>query len=152
MEAKCKQETRKWVSEIQNAQQEVKKEIIRTYGFVADPAKSVTVNAVEQLLWLPPWLYFARPQHMAFHNLTNNLRLPANLKSLLGLGLNFCLQEKSLIGKKAIDYDRFRKNFFTKIFFAEEEQELPPLFLQSKWEPPPTLIPIEARVATSNFF
>ena len=152
MEAKCKKEASKWVTEIQAAQQEARNEIIRTYGFVADPSKTVTVNAITQIARLPPWLYYSRPQHMAFHNLTQNLRLPTNLKSLLGLGLNFCLREKALVGKKAIDYDRFRKNFFTKIFFAEEEQEIPPLFLQSKWEPPPSLIPIEARMATSFFF
>ena len=123
-----------------------------TYGFVADETLSIPVNATLQLIKLPPWLYFSRPQHTAFHDLTNRSNLPANLRSLLGLGLNFCLREKKYVGHQAIDFERFRKDFFTKIFFADEDQEAPPLFIRSKWEPPPSLIPIEARMATSFFF
>ena len=116
MEIQCQKEQRKYEAQIEHAKQGAEKELILTYGFVADPLNSITVNATRQLLRLPAWLYFSRPQHTAFHDLTNHKKLPTNLRSLLGLGLNFCLREKHLIGHKAIDYNCSLKFFSQKSF------------------------------------
>lgn len=109
------------------------------------------MNVLNQLLQMPVWLYFSRPFNLAFHNLTDNAMIPANIWSLLGLGLKFCFWEGKTIGKKAIDYDRFRKDLYTRIFFAGEEREIPALFIRSKWEPPPSLVPDEAKAHLSWF-
>ena len=46
-------------------------------------------NAHEYLRRMNTWNYFNRPCNMAFHDLTTNLKPPANLRSLLGLNLKF---------------------------------------------------------------
>jgi len=100
---------------------------------------------------MPAWLYFSRPSHIAFHNLTHHTKVPPNIKCFLGLGLKFCLRTEGHRGQRAIDAQRFRKDFFTKIYFAHMQDEPPALFLRSKWEPPPEQIPADARMATTNF-
>ena len=101
---------------------------------------------------MPVWLYFARPAHVAFHNLTKNYTIPVHLRSLLGLGLNYCLRQPSLLGFRAVDAQRFRRDIFTKMIFAGDTSDIPPLYARSNWEPNPSQVPLELRARTSFFF
>ena len=100
------------------------------------------------------WLYFCRPSTLSFHNLCTS---PSNFitpvtKSLLGLGLNFCVQPPLSNRPSDIDFTRLRRNAWTQMFFAGSDP-LPKtkLFVPSKWSPSRDYIPAEFRVRFSEF-
>ena len=66
---------------------------MRTYGLVLDPAKTVKHNVALTLRGMPSWFYFDRGMNLECHNLCTVLDPPKNFGSILGLGLNFCLQQ-----------------------------------------------------------
>lgn len=100
---------------------------------------------------MPYELYLARPSNSAFHNLCTTTQLPASFRSLLGLGLNFCLRSPSTAGKSSVDITRFRRDTHTRMFFAHSPISAPALFIRSNWEPPTDEIPTEFRVRVSAF-
>ena len=104
-----------------------------------------------QLALMPTWLYFSRPSNIAFHNLCTNIHIPAHIRLFLGLGLNFCLKVRTNQGPNAVDYDRFRRDIYTKVFFAGKESTIPPLFIRSNWEPPSDMIPNEVKMLVRQF-
>ena len=63
--------------------------IRETFGFVADTQLTAKHNACLILKQMTLLQYWHRPTNLAFHDLTTYLRPPANLRSLLGLGLKF---------------------------------------------------------------
>jgi hypothetical protein len=99
------------------------------------------------------WLYFCRPDNVAYHNLCIGVTLPKNIKSLLGLGLNFIptpLMTSSF--DKDVDIERFRKDIFTKCWFTgTRDRPLPPLFTRSNWQPPSQDIPHNLCQKINNF-
>ena len=56
LEEKCCKEEQKFDNEVEQSKKSAKRQIIQTYGFVADPCRTATVNAVLQLIKLPSWL------------------------------------------------------------------------------------------------
>ena len=126
---------------------------IRTvYGFIADYKKTATHNAAIRLATMPAWLYFCRPTNLAFHNLCTSLVPHAGIRSLLGLGLNFCPRPRLSSRAADVDTDRFRRDAWTRLFFAGNDP-LPAtrLFIRSKWSPPTDEIPPEFRIRTHQF-
>ena len=84
-------ESKKIAQQLHQCDRNINNSLINTFGFIVDTSKSATANAVAQLGDMPTWLYFSRPLNMAFHNLTTKpTDVPAGIRSLLGLGLNFC--------------------------------------------------------------
>ena len=121
------------------------------FGFVPDLTLSPLQNSANQFGDQPKWLYFSRPSHTAFHNLCNTKNLPPHIKSLLGLGLNFCVVPRTTKTNYA-DTSRFKKDIYTKFFFAHHPETSPPqLFLRSDWEPSPSDLPAEFRTRISQF-
>ena len=133
----------------------VDREIRTRYGFVANPALSLRHNVAIELAKLPSTALHNRPKNLACHNLCTYRTPPANYRSLLGLGLNFCLQPKYTSGPKEFKEcsERFRRDIYTQMFFAHCEDEYDPkqLFLRSDWEPPTDQIPPEFRAHVSHF-
>jgi hypothetical protein len=107
------------------------------HGFVCDPNKSVSYNAMIVLGNMDVWLYFSRPTNLAFHNLCQeNILLPPGIRSLLGLGLNFCPNPTTSTAASKVDLSRFKRDAFTRLFFTGS----PPLpdtklFIRSDWAP-----------------
>jgi hypothetical protein len=128
--------------------------LIRNYGFVADPSLTTNHNAAIQLSELPAWYYFCRPFHVAFHNLCVNpsTEVPPLLRSILGLGLNFCLQPRLTSGPDDLFHHRFQRDVAVKIFFAGGKP-LPntKLFVSSNWAPNPRDIPKEIQHRIGKF-
>ena len=91
---------------------------------------------------MPEWLYFSRLTNIAFHNLTQSF-IPVHLKSLLGLGLNYCICQPGLLGSSALDFDQFKRNMYTKMIFAGQAEVPPPLYTCSNWEPNPSVVSLE---------
>jgi hypothetical protein len=124
------------------------------YGFVADPTLSPRHNAAIQLSTMPEWLYFSRPSNLAFHNLCvqPSTKVPAPLRALLGLGLNFCIRPRYTSSSQDIQLLRFRREFYVKTFFAGHPP-LPPskLFIASNWMPNNHEIPLDIRIRTNEF-
>ena len=85
---------------------------------------------------MPPWLYFSRPHNSAFHNLYETTTLMTGVRSLLGLGLNFCPLPKFTSSPTDVDLSRFRRDASIKFFF-QGGPPLPPtkLFISSDWMP-----------------
>jgi hypothetical protein len=127
--------------------------ISNIYGFVADPDRSIGRNASVQLGKMPVWLYFSRPMNIAFHNLcSDRVKIAANVRSLLGLGLNFCLRSQYSHGPKDVDMARFRRDAYLRMFFAGSN--LPTdtkLYAPSQWTPSNADIPIEFRARVGAF-
>ena len=129
----------------------IRRNVKNAYGFIADPKLTTSHNANLQLGKMLSWFYFDRPRHLAFHDMTS-CATPMNLRSLLGLNLKFCPIPRHTTRSGTESLTRFRKDLFTKIFFAnydsDDEEEPPPekdydpaLYLNKGWEPPDFLIP-----------
>lgn len=122
-----------------------------SYGFVCDASASARRNACRILASMPIELYFSRPSNSAFHTLCTQTKLPISCRSLLGLGLNFCLRSPRTAGTSTVDLTRFRRDAYTRMFFAHSPNSTPALFIRSNWEPPVDRIPIEFRARVSAF-
>ena len=110
-------------------------------------------NTKKLLQTLPPWLYFSRPQNVAYHNLsTFPEKATFGIKSLLGLGLNFCITPRYSPKSEDADFTRFNRDMLIKFYFAGWEP-LPPtkLFIRSNWSPLHNEIPAEFRVRINTF-
>jgi hypothetical protein len=133
----------------------VDRAIVAQYGFVSDPANSQGHNLAIQLATMPTFVLSNHPQKLACHNLCTFRTPPANYRTLLGLGLNFCLQPKYTSGPKEFDTcsERFCRDIYTQMFFAHSDEEWDPsqLFIRSDWEPDSDNIPIEFRARLSHF-
>ena len=87
------------------------------------------------------WFYFSRATNMQLHDLTlTTTDTPKNMSSLVGLGMQFIPIPRST--KQDVDstINRFRKDFFTKVYFSgrpieREEDFIPKLHVPTDWEP-----------------
>jgi hypothetical protein len=132
LQNRCREETSAYLRSIERIIISIRLGLIRSYGFEADPTLSPRHNAVIQLGLMPPWLYFSRPVNLSYHNLCVNSStvIPALTRSLLGLGLNFCLRPGYTTKATEVQFDRFQRDLFVKIFFAGHPP-LPPTKLLS---------------------
>jgi len=78
---------------------------------------------------------------MEMHDLTESLTIiPKNLSSLIGLGMKFCPIEIYTTVNPTETLDRFRKDLYTKTFYAGRPQKredvfIPKMHVESNWEP-----------------
>ena len=93
------------------------------------------------LLDIPlPTLLFS-PRHFAFHDLQEDKNEPIPpLRSLLGLGLNFCLHPRHQTRLDDTGLEKFKLDFCTRLMFAGKPADIsdtPELYVRSNdWEPP----------------
>ena len=73
---------------------DIKRNLIQSLGFVADPSKSLKSNTWNQILAKPKSFFTNRMLNMSFHNLCDIEKNPSNATLLLGLGSKFCLQSR----------------------------------------------------------
>ena len=109
------------------------------YGYCPNPYFTPRHNACKMLL-LSPTLYLKNPSNTAFHNLCNDKdKLPKSIRSLLGLGLNFCPKPLKTSIMSTIQLERLKKDYFCEIMFAgieKNEKERPKLYLPNPtWKP-----------------
>ena len=65
----------------------------RKYGFVADPTWPLWKNVERRIGEMSEEEFNMRPANMACHNLLRDgIQLPNGTKTLLGLGLNYCIK------------------------------------------------------------
>ena len=93
---------------------------------------------------MPAWFYFARPNNATFHDLTlQDTAKPANIGSLLGLGLKFVpIPSRTTPWKKikTMTANRLWRDLELKCYFAGEVSTFKPdgrMYVRSKWTPPP---------------
>jgi hypothetical protein len=71
--------------------------------------------------------------------------IPQNIKLLLGLGLNFCIQPPKFNNLANLDLTRFRRDLLLKTYFAGtqsfSEKQHNKLYVKSEWWPPLKDIP-----------
>ena len=140
--------------EVQRCHEAAVIESIRsTYGFVADPTKSVAEQAMAQLAAMPSWLYFTRCRHIAFHNLCVDPSIVSRpMKSLLALGLSFIPRSHRTKGPRSVDRERFQRDCDTRLFFAGDNTlfQRRRLFVRSAWRPDQRHIPkgFSGRIST----
>ncbi len=72
----------------------ISKECIRTYGFIADPNKPVWKNIPSALKFMNTNMYLQSLYNLHCHNLCENLQPPLGFNILLGLSLDFCIEQK----------------------------------------------------------
>jgi hypothetical protein len=126
--------------EILNISRSVDFKIKARFGFISDPQKTPSHNLATVLLSLPLSLLTTRPTSMACPDLCEHrIPPPPKLRSLLGLGLNFCLHPFMSTSRTTIDESiaRFRRDINVKFSFSGSQDDWDPkqLFIRSKWEP-----------------
>jgi len=89
---------------------------------------------------MPTWLYFARPTNLACHDLTTKITPPANLRSLLGLGLKFCPRSHSTTCQVRGTAYRLQRDTFLKHYFGDrpiddDDDFNPAIHIRSHWVP-----------------
>jgi hypothetical protein len=92
---------------------------------------------------------------MACHILCSTLSPPPKLRALLGLGLNFCPRPTQPVKLTVVNdlVKRFKRDIYTKMFFAHIESEWKPnqLFIRSPWEPNAADLPPELCARVTYF-
>jgi hypothetical protein len=82
------------------------------------------------------WLYHSRPHNSRYHDLCTTLKVPTNIKSLLGLGLNFIPRPRYSTESNDLEITRFIRDAYTKFFFSgETNSTIPKLFIRTNWCP-----------------
>ena len=66
------------------------------YGFLAEPYAPVWQNVQARVQGMPLAQLDALPRNLTCHNLLTSLPFPSGTRSLLGLGLNYCLVKRQL--------------------------------------------------------
>ena len=91
----------------------------KTYGFVPDITLPPWTNYEKHLGATPCHIYFNQIKNKGFHNLCRTNSPPNNVSELLGLGLNFCLQTRT-VNKKTTETSmkRFTRDIRLKFSFA----------------------------------
>ena len=120
---------------------------------MADLTKSIRHNLAIQVSQYPVWRY-QQPTNRLCHNLCTTLHPPSNYSFLLGLGLNFCPTPRPTPFSTIEEVTtRFRRDFFTRVFFSGAPSDFAPgqLFIRSDWEPPPNDIPPDHRARNALF-
>ena len=132
------------------AKEATAKKLIAQFGFVSDPTLSRGHNASIALAKMPAWYYFSRPSNMAFHDFTKRHKPQKNLRSLLGLGLEF-IPTPSLTNcwsrLKQSSYERLFRSVHLRFHFAGKPPSEgtttydPKIYVHSTWTPPHWTIP-----------
>ena len=95
----------------------VNAKVRKIYGYVPDINLSYRSNALNVFLSCPSNILNSRLKNLAFHNLCENQVMPAHVRSLLGLGLNFCMKPK-ISSFHTFDLKRFNNDYDRKIMFS----------------------------------
>ena len=101
---------------------------------------------------MPTWYYFTRPINFAFHDCTLSATPPANLRSLLGLGLKFVPTPRFTtsptdLAKPDGTLEKFNRSFKLHVYFGstpidnENNDYNPKMYVKSHWTPPDWSIP-----------
>ena len=108
-----------------------------TYGFYPNLKYSARHNACLILRHSPTFLLRSRPTNLAYHDLCLSTKMPRSLRSLLGLGLNFCPQPTQSSSHTDLSLNRFRLDYNRRIFFSGN---LDDNYKKSRiWVPSPSL-------------
>ena len=142
----------------------IRKRIELAHGFIADPTLSVNHNAFLRLSSMTTFFYFYRPTNLAFHDLTSRLKPPANLRSLLGLGLKFIPTPDYTTKWSSVDdgptgtLPRLHRSILLRCYFndspklADQNKDYNPrMYTPSAWSPPPWDAPRTVTERLQNF-
>ena len=135
----------------------IKSTVQKSYGFIADPSLTPSHNATLILQKMPMWHYLSRPTNLEMHDMTlPATQLPKCLRTIIGLGLQFCPTPSFLNRRPADTYARFRKDFLTKVYFSgrpikSKEEFIPKMHFASDWEPKEWDIPQDALTRLDSF-
>jgi len=116
-----------WKTQLASINKRVDSKIKKMYAFVLDLSLSIGHNVRNFIRTLPTDLLLCYPTQSSFHNLCDDagLRVPPSLRSLLGLGLNFCLKPTTPSKPPHVNYKRFIKDYHSRIMFSNApEKEL----------------------------
>ena len=123
------------------------RQLIRTFGFIANLILSLWDNSKNILGNTNTKKFFNKTNKLAYHNLCT--RLTSLTGPLLGLGMKFCI--KSMRPNKtslSTAFDRMRKDIRLRYLFAGEDNNNfnPRLYIKSEWEPEDASNNIEQRI------
>ena len=112
------------------------------YGFLANPALTKYNNAKRVLQAMPAEIYFNQPVAKAIFTFTT-APLPPGTKSLLSLGLKFCIRHRKPTNNIKKSIERIEYDVRTKVWVKENVTEdndrdfNPKLYLKNPmWDPP----------------
>ena len=132
------------------------------YGFLADPIKPVRSNMEDYLRSLTVHEYLSIPLNRSCHNLILKIPLPSGIRSLLGLGSNFCLQSRSSTNNIETTIERYCNDVRRVLFFKNKDNLLPEqegsqynpkLYFKSDWlfSPASKLIELTLKHLSADF-
>ena len=153
-------EEKNFLHQSKQATTTIRNKITQQFGFVADPTKTLLHNASSTLAHTPTWYYFSRPSHLAFHDFTRSKQPAKNLRSLLGLGLEFiptprCTNTWKKL--KELSMPKFTRAIHLRFHFAgtnttPDDTYDPKIYVRSNWTPPHwTLPPVELKERLDKF-
>ena len=93
------------------------RELIITYGFIANPKLSLFQNTILQLqnrkIFQPEL-----PKRLKFHLVDGNLQIPPDTKNILGLGSKFCLEKRTPSRRLRKTFSRLVRSVRTRALVA----------------------------------
>ena len=136
------------------------KYVKKSFGLVGNPNKKTWKNISDHMMNMSTKGYFSRLSNMTCHNLCTGLTTPPATASLLGLGLNFCIQrDKPRVQNYAetiscLTYDIRVKSMVREIKandtlngIERENNYIPKLYVKDpNFEPPPAPERVESAI------
>ena len=97
----------------------VNRQRVKTYGFTANPEKPLWENIPIALRSIPADLFLKSPLNLKCHNLCESIEPPPGYNHLLGLGLNYCIEQ--IHPKPNLNYtlERLKKSIRLKHWVKE---------------------------------
>ncbi len=97
--------------------------------------------------------YLQSPYNLHCHNLCENLKPPLGFNILLGLGLNFCIEQNQPKPNVQYTLEKLKRSIRLKEWLEEngssnndDDEYIPHLYLPSRWNPPPASNKIESKL------
>ena len=110
--------------ETENNIEKYKQQQSDIYGFCADPDQPSWKNIESYILQMPPYLYKSKIANMSCHNYCEpKSTMPSGIKSLLGMGLKYCIKVPRPTNKLSKTFDRFREDVRRIAFFKKHPPE-----------------------------
>ena len=128
------------MSQVKHRINQFNRRLQQQYGFLANINLSKYRNARQVISNMPDELYFNHPICKAIFTFTK-APLPPGTKSLLSLGLKFCIRHRKPTNNIEKSIERFQHDVRTRVWVAEQEDNdrdfNPKLYLKNPfWDPP----------------
>ena len=102
--------SRDYMLNVQKRLKKYKQQLTSYFGYCADPRKPTWENKMDYIKQMTVQEYYSRPTNRACHDYCVDLHMPVGARSLLGLGLKYCVKKTHPTNNYKKSIERFKSD------------------------------------------